>query len=159
MALRTVELNGWLKAINECKNCPHKNIKNNDASFPICGHPNIRQTEHEFTTRLQYGWIPIWCPLPKPASITEWLQNGQEERMSSIFKEPQEYIDEYMAEFAKETNKIVRKFLEKLRKDREGLIRDKLIELGWTPPEKSNPCPFCRKDPKTKNCDHCGAEI
>ena len=64
MPLRTAEVNGWFKAVNECRACPYKEIKNNDSSFHICGHPDIRQTEHELTTRLQTGFIPIWCPLP-----------------------------------------------------------------------------------------------
>lgn len=64
MPLRVAEINGWLRAVNRCFDCPHRKLKNADIHFPICEHNQIRMTQYEFS-RTQDDFIPIWCPLPE----------------------------------------------------------------------------------------------
>ncbi len=68
MPLRVAEVSGWLKAVNECNQCPYGDRL---AQGLCCGHLEIRQTPHEFSP-VQLGFIPVWCPLPR-----EELNNGK----------------------------------------------------------------------------------
>lgn len=72
MPLRVAEKDGWLKAINQCHDCPHysrmlSGIKDHLAGkFPSdigCFHDSIVKDKRGKEVKL--GYIPVWCPLPR----------------------------------------------------------------------------------------------
>ena len=64
MPLRVAEVNGWLKAVNKCRECPFM------GRYPekgmVCEHHTVRMTENEFKSLSVEDVIPVWCPLPEP---------------------------------------------------------------------------------------------
>lgn len=64
MPLRVAEINGWLKAVNKCRDCPF--MQRYPEKGMVCEHGNTRRTENEFKSLSAEDVIPVWCPLPMP---------------------------------------------------------------------------------------------
>lgn len=78
MPLRVAEINGWLKAVNKCRECPF--MQRYEKKGMVCEHNSIKMTEKAFTSLSPEDVIPVWCPLPEPG------RDYREEKIETITK-------------------------------------------------------------------------
>ncbi len=98
MPLRVAEVNGWLKAVNKCRECPF--MERYPEKGMVCEHSATRMTENEFKPLSAEDVIPVWCPLPEPGEknkspllkLVDYLAKSKEEGSGVLSEEQFEKV-------------------------------------------------------------------